>query len=103
MKLEVDQKSSSLRRRSDEAFLSCQTLMKLEVDQKSSSLSAAMRLFSRVQPLMKLEVDQKSSSLRRGSDEAFLSCAAADEAGSGSEKLSLAEAAVMRLFSVCRC
>ncbi len=46
-----------------------------------------MRLFSRVQPLMKLEVDQKSSSLRRRSDEAFLSCAAADEAGSGSEKL----------------
>ncbi len=39
-----------------------------------------MRLFSRVQPLMKLEVDQKSSSLRRRSDEAFLSCAAADEA-----------------------
>ncbi len=46
-----------------------------------------MRLFSRVQPLMKLEVDQKSSSFRRRSDEAFLSCAAADEAGSGSEKL----------------
>ncbi len=46
-----------------------------------------MRLFSRVQPLMKLEVDQKSSSLRRRSGEAFLSCAAADEAGSGSEKL----------------
>ncbi len=46
-----------------------------------------MRLFSRVQPLMKLEVDQKSSSLRRRSDEAFLSCAAADEVGSGSEKL----------------
>ncbi len=46
-----------------------------------------MRLFSREQPLMKLEVDQKSSSLRRRSREAFLSCAAADEAGSGSEKL----------------
>ncbi len=46
-----------------------------------------MRLFSRAQPLMKLEVDQKSSYLRRRSDEAFLSCAAADEAGSGSEKL----------------
>ncbi len=45
-----------------------------------------MRLFSRVQP-DELEVDQKSSSLRRRSDEAFLSCAAADEAGSGSEKL----------------
>ncbi len=62
MKLEVDQKSTSRRRRSDEAF-SC------------------------VQTLMKLEVDQKNSSLRRRSDEAFLSCAAADEAGSGSEKL----------------
>ncbi len=46
-----------------------------------------MRLFSRAQTLMKLEVDQKSSSRRRRSDEAFLSCAAADGAGSGSEKL----------------
>ncbi len=46
-----------------------------------------MRLFSCAQPLMKLEVDQKSSSLRRRRDEAFLLCAAADEAGSGSEKL----------------
>ncbi len=51
-----------------------------------------------MQPLMKLEVDQKSSSLRRRSDEAFLSCAAADEAGSGSEKL-LSDVAAMRLFS----
>ncbi len=69
-------------------FSRVQPLMKLEVDQKALlSDAAAVRLFSRVQPLMKLEVDQKSSSLRRRSDEAFLSCAAADEAGSGSEKL----------------
>ncbi len=75
MKLEVDQKSSSLRRRSDEAFLSCAAADEAgSGSEKLFSQTSQVRLFSRVQPLMKLEVDQKSSSLRRRSDEVSLVC-----------------------------